>query len=124
MTPFDAARIRHNFERVCGPPESPLPERWTAVEEPNDHVPEARRLLREIRALSERRYRDKWSLLAPFFGEAERVLTALEVISASVEAGTMPARGAEEPSELRAELLAVLWEIEDLLEVVGEIGFG
>ncbi|HET9934810.1 MAG TPA: hypothetical protein VFQ35_29095 [Polyangiaceae bacterium] len=124
MARFDPARIRHNFERTCGPAEAALPNRWAAVPQPLNPIPEGRRLLGAIRELSERRYAAKWALLEPFFREAERLMSTLEVASQPAPSLPEPAKDRESPAALREELCNSLRELEDLLEVVAEVGFG
>lgn len=116
MARFDPARIRHNFERACGPLRPVLPARVAEVSKPSDPRPEARRLLDGIHSLAKKRYAEHWLALAPFFAEAERLLTLLEVAPGD---GT-----AQAPSELRDALRQALRDIEDLLEVFAELGFG
>ena len=122
MASFDPARIRHNFERSCGPVIAAVPERWAKMAPPRDPMPEARQLLDSLRALAERRYRAKWSLLEPFFADAHRLMTALETPTGLAQA--TPASDAKQGAKLREDLCKVLWDIEDLLEVVAEVGFG
>ncbi|MFZ5893395.1 MAG: hypothetical protein ACOY0T_20205 [Myxococcota bacterium] len=126
MTHFDPARIRHNFERACGPMAPSLPPRVSRVNQPRDARVEARRLLDGIMALSKQRYAEHWPALQPFFTEAERLLAALEAAAEPPAATLTSASDASEPaaSELREELRAVLRDIEDLLEVFAEVGFG
>lgn len=122
MVNFDPARIRHNFERTCGPVAAAVPERWVSMVAPRDPMPEARQLLAAVRALAARRYTAKWALLEPFFQEAERSMNALEAADGLTGSAT-PASDAKQRAKLREELCKRLWELEDLLEVVAEVGF-
>jgi CRISPR/Cas system Type II protein with McrA/HNH and RuvC-like nuclease domain len=106
---FDVARLKRNWDRASSSPEVPLPERVAAIPRARDPFPEAERLLERIRALTRLEFSSHEERLRPFLADASQLLAELRARP-------------ESPSELRAQLLEVLADLEDLYEVYSGSG--
>lgn len=106
---FDVARLKRNWDRATSAPPVALPERIATVPQVRDPLPEAARLLERIGVLTRLEFSAHEDRLRPFLAEASRLLAELGARS-------------ESPSELRAQLLKVLADLEDLYEVYSGTG--
>jgi hypothetical protein len=117
---FDVERLKRNWDRASSAPDVPLPERMAAVARARDPYPEAERLLQRIAALTRSELSGHEAQFRPFLTEALQILSELRASATPTDPPEASSSGA--PAELRARLLKVLADLEDLCEVYSGIG--
>jgi hypothetical protein len=121
---LDFERVRRNFDRMRDPVPESIPDRFASVRPPLDPFVAARDALAKLRKEALAGFPDRHEALVPFLDRAAAIVERLAGSDPKPDNKGNASEGkeAEEPADLRAELVEQIQNVEDLCEAFAQRG--